>query len=76
MERIKNNPISTFLGFAMIVFAAVLLFVPTLYDMPLYGIGVIGVIGILLLFAKDQLVDILTGGLSRLIQDAAQKVKK
>ncbi len=75
MERFREHPISTILGLIFIVFAFVLLFIPTLYSIPLWGIGLITVFGILLLFAKDKLVDVLTLGLSRFVKDVGNKVK-
>tara|TARA_B110000285_G_scaffold234059_1_gene309709 strand:- start:733 stop:966 length:234 start_codon:yes stop_codon:yes gene_type:complete len=76
MERFKNHPISTVLGLFFIAIALMLLFVETNYDLPLWSIGLIAVLGILLCFAKDKLIDLLTLGLSRFIKDTGNKVLK
>lgn len=73
MKRIKENPLSSILGLVFIIFAAVLLFVETRYDLPLWALGVCIAAGLMLLFAKDKLIDILTLGLSRLVKDVAKK---
>lgn len=68
MNNFKTHPFSTVLGFLIIVFSGVLLFTPTLYDIPLWGILLIFVSGILLLFAEDKFISILTLGLSRFVK--------
>lgn len=74
MERIKKHPISTFLGLFFIIAAFTLLFVKTNYDIPLWGLGLLVPFGVLLCFAKDRLVDILTLGLYSLVQDIRRKI--
>ena len=74
MNRIKQNPYSTVLGILIIAYA---LSVPIAnIIMPFWGVLIILGIGILLLFAKDKLIDVLTLGLSRLIQDIILTFKK
>lgn len=73
MKRIKENPISSVLGAFFIIVAFVLLFVKTNYDLPLWALGLVALVGLLLLFAKDKLIDILTLGLSRLLKDVTKK---
>lgn len=75
MERFKHHPISTTLGLIFILFSGVLLFIPTLYEIPLWVLGLVVVFGVLLIYSKDKLIDILTLGLSRLIQDRIDKSK-
>lgn len=58
-ERILQHYISTFLGLAMVIFAGVLLFKPTHVEVGTWGIAAIGAAGILLIFAKDTLIDII-----------------
>lgn len=76
MERFKDHPISTILGLIFIMSAYVFMFIESRYDMPLWSIGLITIFGILLLFAKDKLIDILTLGLSRFVKDASGKLKQ
>ena len=73
MNNFKTHPFSTVLGFLIIIFAGVLLFVPTLYEIPLYGIVLIFISGILLLFAEDKFVSILTLGLSRFVKNKTKE---
>lgn len=75
MERFKQNPISTILGLLFIVAAFVFLFVPTLYDIPFMGLVGLWAAGLLLCFAKDKFLDIITLGLSRFVQDTNQRLK-
>jgi hypothetical protein len=75
MERFKKNPISTVLGLLFIVAAFSFLFIETRYELPLWSIGLVGVFGILLCFAEDKLIDILTLGLSRFVKDVSGKMK-
>lgn len=72
MKNFKDNPFSTILGLLIIIFAGVLLFVPTLYDIPLWGVAIIAVSGILLLFAEDKFISILTLGLSRFVNNKTE----
>lgn len=76
MKRFKENPITSTIGVLFVLIAFALLFVKTNYDLPLYVLGVIAVFGVLLITAKDKLVDLLTLGVSRLIQDAGEKIVK
>lgn len=73
MKRIKENPISSALGLLFILAGFVFLFVETRYDLPLWSLSAMWAGGLLLLFAKDKLIDILTLGLSRLVKDVARK---
>ena len=73
MERFKTQPISTILGLFLFFSGFVLLFIETNYEVPLYVLGIMIIGGILLLFAKDKFLDILTLGLSRFIQDRVKK---
>ena len=73
MKRFTEQPISTILGLFLFFSGFTLLFVKTNYEIPLYVLGVMMMGGILLLFAKDKLIDILTLGLSRFIQDRVKK---
>lgn len=59
MKRLKKNPYSTVLGVLFIIAGFVLLFVDTLYDLPLWVIGAIWGGGVMLLFAKDKLIEII-----------------
>lgn len=68
MKNFRDNPISSILGLAMVFFAGYLLFTPTLYDIPLYVIGLIAISGILLFSAQDKFVSILTLGLDRFVK--------
>jgi hypothetical protein len=68
MNNFKSNPISSALGLLIVAFAGVLLFIPTLYSIPLWGIGLIAVCGILLFSAEDKFISILTLGLSRFVK--------
>lgn len=69
MNNFKENPITSILGIIFVILAMVLLFIPTLYEIPLIAIGLIAVFGILLIRAQDKLVDILTLGLNRFVKD-------
>lgn len=70
MDNFKTNPFSSFIGVLLILFAGVLLFIPTLYNIPLWGVAIIAVSGILLLFAEDKFISILTLGLSRFVKNS------
>lgn len=59
MKRLKKNPYSTVLGVLFIIAGFVLLFVDTLYDLPLWVIGAMWGGGVMLLFAKDKLIEII-----------------
>lgn len=72
MNNFKTHPFSTVLGFLIIIFSGVLLFIPTLYNIPLWGISLIFVSGILLLFAEDKFISILTLGLSRFVKSKTE----
>lgn len=72
LKNFKKNPISSVLGLLIIIFAGVLLFIPTLYDIPLWGIAIIAVSGTLLLFAEDKFISILTLGLSRFVNNKTE----
>jgi hypothetical protein len=76
MDRFKKEPLSTFIGLLFILMAFVLLFFETHYDIPLWGLSLLITFGILLCFARDKLIDILTLGLSRILQDVSGKIKK
>lgn len=77
MERLKKNPFSTVLGLVFIIAGFVFLFVETpQYDLPLWGIGLMAACGLMLLFAKDKFIDIITLGLTRLVKDATKKNRK
>lgn len=76
MDRIKQQPISSILGLFLFFGGFTLLWVETNYELPLYVLGIMIVGGVLLLFAKDKFLDILTLGFSRLVQDGVDKVKK
>ena len=73
MKRFTEQPISTILGLFLFFSAFILLFIKTNYEIPLYALAVMMIGGILLLFAKDKFLDILTLGLSRFIQDRVKK---
>lgn len=60
MKRLKNNPFSTILGLIFILSGFVFLFVETRYDLPLWSIAVMWGGGLMLLFAKDKLIDIIS----------------
>lgn len=72
LKNLKKNPISSILGLMIIIFAGVLLFIPTLYDIPLWGIAIIAVSGTLLLFAEDKFISILTLGLSKFVNNKTE----
>jgi hypothetical protein len=76
MNRIKQNPYSTVLGILIIAYALSVPICIFNHIIPWYGFFVLLFIGILLLFAKDKLIDVLTLGLSRLIQDIILTLKK
>lgn len=59
-ERVIKNWISTVLGALIVIFAGVLFFVDTKFELALWQIGAIAGFGILLIFAKDRLIDIIT----------------
>lgn len=69
MSNFKQNPITTTIGILFIVLFGVLLFIPSLYEIPLLGLCLLPVVGILLIRAQDKLVDILTLGLNRFVKD-------
>ena len=69
MENFKSNPISSALGLLIVAFAGVLLFIPTLYDIPLWVLGLIAICGILLFSAEDKFISIITLGLSRFVKN-------
>jgi len=73
MKRFTEQPFSTILGLFLFFSGFILLWAETNYEIPLYVLGVMMMGGILLLFAKDKLIDILTLGLSRFIQDRVKK---
>ena len=73
MKRFTEEPISTVLGLFLFFAGFILLFVKSNYDIPLYVLGIMIMGGVLLLFAKDKFLDILTLGLSRFIQDRVKK---
>ena len=58
-ERVFKNWISSILGLLMVIFAGVLLFVDTKFDLSAWQVGSIAGCGILLIFAKDKLIDLL-----------------
>jgi len=70
--RFKEK-ISTTIGLVLCLFSIALLFIETNYDLPLWGIGLIFVVGVLLINAKDKVVDIFTLGLSRFVKDVTSK---
>lgn len=57
-ERLVKSWASTIIGSLMIIFAGVLLFVETHVKVSGLQIAGIAIVGILLLFAKDTLIDI------------------
>lgn len=59
-ERVLKNWISTVLGLMLVIFAGVLFFVDTKFNLELWQVGAIASMGILLVFAKDKLIDIIT----------------
>lgn len=71
MKRIKENLLSSIIGLLFIVAGFVFLFVETLQEIPLYVVIGLWVGGVLLLFAKDKLLDILTVGVSRFLKDVS-----
>lgn len=73
MKNFKSDPFSSFLGIVLILFAGILLFVPTLYDIPLWGIVLIAVAGLMLFAAKDKFISIITLGLSRFVEKSIEK---
>lgn len=73
MKRIKDNPISSVLGLVLFFGAAYRLLIETNNEIPFYVLFMTMAGGVLLLFAKDKLLDILTLGLSGLIQDRIDK---
>ena len=58
-DRIINNWFSTIIGCLLIIFSGVLFFVDTKFELELWQVGSIAAGGILLIFAKDRLVDVL-----------------
>jgi len=69
MKNITENPLSTFIGIAFIALAISLLFIDTIYSpLPLWALGIIAVAGLLLLFAKDKFISIITLGLDRFLK--------
>ena len=76
LKSIVNNPISSSIGALFIIFGFLVYFVKTVVEFPYYIPMIAWVIGILLLFAKDKLLDILTLGLSRLVKNINNKIKE
>lgn len=64
-DRVFKNWISSVLGLLLVIFSGVLLFVPTLVELSKLEIGAIASCGILLIFAKDKLIEIFTNKLSK-----------
>jgi len=75
-NRFLENPISSYLGLLFIAFGFVLFFVPTQFELPLYAPFLVWFLGLGLILAKDKMIDILTFGLSSLIEFLAGKFKK
>lgn len=76
IQGIIDNPISSFLGVLFIVFGFLVYFVETKVDIPYYAPIIMWVLGVLLLFSRDKLLDILTLGLSGLVKNINTKVKR
>jgi len=76
LQKIIDNPISSSLGVLFIIFGFLVYFIKTVIDFPYYIPLIVWVFGILLLFAKDKLLDILTLGLSRLVKNVNDKINK
>jgi hypothetical protein len=68
MNRFIDNPVSSYLGLILIGFGLTLFFVPAVFEFPFYVPFIFVILGIGLIFAKDKLIDILTFGLSSLIE--------
>lgn len=58
-ERFVKSWASTILGTLMVIFAGVLLFVETHIEINGLWIAVIGLLGIMLVFAKDTVIDLI-----------------
>ncbi|WP_121665233.1 hypothetical protein [Mesonia aquimarina] len=72
MENFKKNPFTTIIGIAIAVIGVVLMtgryFFDLKQDVELWQSGVIIAVGLLIMRAQDDLIDILTLGLKSLIQ--------
>ncbi|WP_416440450.1 hypothetical protein ACH3O9_11275 [Leeuwenhoekiella sp. A16] len=79
MERIKENPLSTIIGLLFIIVGfsllIIYLFFETRKEISFFWVPGCWAAGLMLLFAKDKLLDIITLGLSRLVDDTVKKVK-
>jgi len=76
LQKLVENPISSTLGVLFITFGFLVYFVKTVIEFPHYLPFITWVFGVLLLFAKDKLLDILTLGTSRLVQNISDKLNK
>lgn len=76
LQKLVENPISSTLGVLFITFGFLVYFVKTVIEFPYYVPIITWVFGVLLLFAKDKLLDILTLGMSRLVQNINDKINK
>lgn len=59
-NRIFKEWISSVLGLLIVIFAGVLFFVDTNFELSLLQIGFIASVGILLIFSKDTLINIIS----------------
>lgn len=74
MKRFKENPVTSTFAIVLFVFAFVILFVPTLIELPEWSFWALIGTSILLYNAKDKLIDIVTLGLSRIVTDLADRL--
>lgn len=71
MNNLKNNPKTSILGVIFIILGFLLLFIETKIEFPWYFIFILFVFGVLLLLAKDRLINVLI----EIFKNISDKVK-